>query len=199
MILFGQLVCAGCRKILSYPLGAISCRCRNCNTVNAAQNIHLHCGCCGQSILVPLNTLRFLCPCCATVTDIPQSLLPRVEEPVDIGAAGEKGANTIYVTYPIRRSRKKSKPRKTTAAPSHTSSSLSQLTKTVLVEEGMAGKANVLAGGVRREARENVGGTVEEMEEIRAKHHVEEGDEEEEEEDRGHMMGTLMVVGTQIL
>ncbi|ESL09785.1 hypothetical protein TRSC58_02490 [Trypanosoma rangeli SC58] len=100
MIFLGELVCEGCRKIISYPLGAISCRCRNCNTVNAAQNMHLECGCCGQSILVPINTLTFLCPCCATVTDIPQSLLPLLEEPVDSGIQGDQARKTIYVTYP---------------------------------------------------------------------------------------------------
>ncbi|RNF07090.1 hypothetical protein TraAM80_03577 [Trypanosoma rangeli] len=100
MIFLGELVCEGCRKIISYPLGAISCRCRNCNTVNAAQNMHLECGCCGQSILVPINTLTFLCPCCATVTDIPQSLLPLLEEPVDSGMHGDQARKTIYVTYP---------------------------------------------------------------------------------------------------
>ncbi|KEG08309.1 hypothetical protein DQ04_07481020 [Trypanosoma grayi] len=103
MIFFGQLVCDGCRKVLTYPLGAISCRCRGCGTVNAAQNLRLDCGCCGQSVLVPINTLTFLCPCCATVTDIPKSLLPRVEEPVDLDSDADKGPKTIYVSYPVKR------------------------------------------------------------------------------------------------
>ncbi|KAH8611609.1 LSD1 zinc finger [Trypanosoma vivax] len=102
MIQFGQLVCCSCRKILSYPLGAPSCRCRNCDTVNAAQYLQLTCGCCKQSIVVPINTLSYLCPCCATVTDIPESLLPRVEEPVDVDVDGDKIAKTIYVTYPAK-------------------------------------------------------------------------------------------------
>ncbi|EAN96209.1 hypothetical protein C3747_35g74 [Trypanosoma cruzi] len=106
MMFLGELVCAGCRKIISYPLGAISCRCRNCNTVNAAQNMHLECGCCGQSILVPVNTLTFLCPCCATVTDIPQPLLPRVDNPFIMGLNGELSSKTIYVTYPHGSSKK---------------------------------------------------------------------------------------------
>nr|CCC91523.1 unnamed protein product [Trypanosoma congolense IL3000] len=107
MIQFGQLVCFKCRKILSYPLGAPSCRCRNCETINPAQNIHVTCGCCEQPILVPINTLTFLCPCCATVTDIPQSLLPPVEGPVNRGNDAEKAAKTIYVTYPAKSKLKK--------------------------------------------------------------------------------------------
>ncbi|CBH12554.1 hypothetical protein, conserved [Trypanosoma brucei gambiense DAL972] len=97
---FGQLVCFKCRKILSYPLGAVSCRCRNCNTINPAQNLHITCGCCFRHILVPINTLTFLCPCCATITDIPQSLLPLVEGPVSVGTETDRVVKTIYVTYP---------------------------------------------------------------------------------------------------
>lgn len=109
-MIFGQLVCRGCFKILTYPSSAISCACRNCGTVNAAQYLRLHCPCCSQSILLPINTLTFLCPVCATVTDIPEEFLPKLEDPVDLGGSESTAETqgraqgglrtTIYVSYP---------------------------------------------------------------------------------------------------
>lgn len=104
-MLFSQLICAGCCKVLTYPLGAISCSCRNCGTVNSAQNLHVECPFCKQNLLTPINTLTFLCPCCATVTDIPEHLLPPIECSVDLGGnTAEKAARTLYVSYPTSKS-----------------------------------------------------------------------------------------------
>lgn len=98
-MLFGQLVCYGCQRILTYPLGAISCRCRLCNRVNAAQNLQIRCGTCGQELHAPINTLALLCPCCGTVTDIPEELLPPLPSCVDLGG-GEGTEKVIYVSHP---------------------------------------------------------------------------------------------------
>lgn len=106
-MIFGQLVCRGCCKILTYPVAAISCVCRNCGTVNAAQYLRVKCPCCDQSVLLPINTLTFLCPVCATVTDIPEEFLPKIEDPIDLGENGSENggghlgsSQTIYVSYP---------------------------------------------------------------------------------------------------
>ncbi|KPA77233.1 hypothetical protein ABB37_07139 [Leptomonas pyrrhocoris] len=99
-MLFGQLVCYGCQHVLTYPLGAISCRCRLCNTINAAQNLQLTCGACGQELHAPINTLAFLCPCCGTVTDIPEELLPPLPSCVNLGDGTEEMETTMYVSHP---------------------------------------------------------------------------------------------------
>lgn len=98
-MLFGQLVCYGCQRILTYPLGAISCRCRLCNRVNAAQNLQVKCSTCRQVLHAPINTLALLCPCCGTVTDIPEELLPPLPSCVDLGD-GEGTEKAIYVSHP---------------------------------------------------------------------------------------------------
>lgn len=99
-MLCSQLVCSGCCKILTYPFGSISCRCRHCSAINAAQNIALVCQGCQVSLIVPINTLRLLCPCCATVTDIPETSLPPVPDPIDLDDREEEENMTIYVSYP---------------------------------------------------------------------------------------------------
>lgn len=99
-MLFGQLVCYGCHRILTYPLGAITCRCRLCNTVNAAQNLQIACETCGQELHAPINTLALLCPCCGTVTDIPEDLLPPLPSYVDLGGAADEMETAIYVSHP---------------------------------------------------------------------------------------------------
>ncbi|KPI84627.1 hypothetical protein ABL78_6332 [Leptomonas seymouri] len=100
MMLFGELACYGCQRILSYPLGAISCRCRQCNTINAAQNLQITCGACGQDLHVPINTLSFLCPCCGTVTDIPEELLPPLPSCVNLSDGADDATTAIYVSHP---------------------------------------------------------------------------------------------------
>ncbi|KAK7197497.1 LSD1 zinc finger containing protein [Novymonas esmeraldas] len=99
-MLFGQLVCYGCHRILTYPLGAVTCRCRLCNTVNAAQNLQVTCGACGQELHAPINTLALLCPCCGTVTDIPEELLPPLPSCVDLGGGEDEMETAIYVSHP---------------------------------------------------------------------------------------------------
>ncbi|AYU77311.1 hypothetical protein, conserved [Leishmania donovani] len=98
-MLFGQLVCYGCQRILTYPLGAVSCRCRLCDRVNAAENLQIRCTTCGQELHAPINTLALLCPCCGTVTDIPEELLPPLPSCVDLGG-GEGTEKVIYVSHP---------------------------------------------------------------------------------------------------
>ncbi|GET87088.1 hypothetical protein, conserved [Leishmania tarentolae] len=99
-MLFGQLVCYGCQRILTYPLGAVSCRCRLCKRVNAAQNLQIKCGTCGQELHAPINTLSLLCPCCGTVTDIPEELLPPLPSCVDLGRDAQEQEKVIYVSHP---------------------------------------------------------------------------------------------------
>lgn len=102
MVLFSQLVCSTCMKILTFPLGALSCRCRNCSTVNPAQQLAILCGCCETTLLVPINTLTALCPCCAAITEIPVDLLPVLPVNVNIDGKDDKSDNakTIYVENP---------------------------------------------------------------------------------------------------
>ncbi|CAJ1019624.1 LSD1 zinc finger containing protein, putative [Leishmania lindenbergi] len=99
-MLFGQLVCYGCQRILTYPLGAVTCRCRLCNTINSAQNLQITCGTCGQELHAPINTLALLCPCCGTVTDIPEELLPPLPTCVNLGGGAEEAKTIIYVSHP---------------------------------------------------------------------------------------------------
>jgi LSD1 subclass zinc finger protein len=102
MVLFSQLVCRTCCKILTYPLGAVSCRCRNCSTVNPSQHMVISCGHCETTLLVPINTLVVLCPCCASKTDIPVEWLPLLPSNVNIDGKGDgkNDARTIYVENP---------------------------------------------------------------------------------------------------
>ncbi len=102
MVLFSQLVCRTCCKVLTYPLGAVSCRCRNCSAVNASQHMVVPCGYCETRLLVPTNTLVVLCPCCASQTDIPPELLPMLPPNVNIDGKtdGKNDARTIYVENP---------------------------------------------------------------------------------------------------
>ncbi|CUG04830.1 zinc finger protein, putative [Bodo saltans] len=100
MVLFSQVICSTCRKILTFPLGAISCRCRNCQTINPTVHMEIPCSCCGSIMLTPPNTTSVLCPCCTTVTEIPVDLLPPIPEPVNVDGEDEKSAKTIYVELP---------------------------------------------------------------------------------------------------
>ena len=102
MVLFSQVVCSTCHKILTYPLGAVSCRCRNCSTVNPAQHLAVVCGCCETTLLVPINTLVALCPCCAAKTDIPVEFLPMLPPNLNIDGQGDgkNDARTVYVENP---------------------------------------------------------------------------------------------------
>lgn len=97
---FGQLICYGCHHILTYPLGAVTCRCRICGTVNSAQHIQVTCAACGQLLHAPINTLSLLCPCCGTVTEIPEELLPPLPSCVNLGDGTEEMETAIYVSHP---------------------------------------------------------------------------------------------------
>ncbi|KAG5483318.1 hypothetical protein LSCM1_04863 [Leishmania martiniquensis] len=99
-MLFGQVVCYGCHRIITYPLGAITCRCRLCNTVNSAQNLQISCGTCGQMLHAPINTLTLLCPCCGTITDIPEELLPPLPSCTSLGGGPEEAETVMYVSHP---------------------------------------------------------------------------------------------------
>ncbi|KAG5509718.1 hypothetical protein GH5_05581 [Leishmania sp. Ghana 2012 LV757] len=99
-MLFGQLVCYGCHRIITHPLGAVTCRCRLCNTINAAQNLLINCDTCGQVLHAPINTLTLLCPCCGTITDIPEALLPPLPSCISLGGGPEEAETVIYVSHP---------------------------------------------------------------------------------------------------
>lgn len=88
MSLFAQLVCTGCKKILTYSLGAISCKCAECGTVNPSQLIAFDCPECDRELVAPINTIEILCPICASTTLIPAELLPRVPTPFEETPAG---------------------------------------------------------------------------------------------------------------
>ena len=100
MVLYGQLVCTGCTRVLSYPLGAISCRCRNCNVVNPAQALSITCQGCQSEVLFPINTLQGLCPCCCTTINIPMEMLPPVPNFSNGDEDSDVPAVTIYVENP---------------------------------------------------------------------------------------------------
>jgi LSD1 subclass zinc finger protein len=107
MSLFAQLVCSGCAKILTYSLGAISCRCADCGTITPAQLIAIDCPGCEREIVAPINTVELLCPVCATTTLIPTELLPRVSTPredSDEQNANEPGGVSMVVRNPAARS-----------------------------------------------------------------------------------------------
>jgi LSD1 subclass zinc finger protein len=99
MVLYGQLVCDGCQRVLSYPLGSVSCRCRNCNTINPSQSLCITCQGCRSKVLLPINTLQGLCPCCCTVIHIPVELLPMVPE-IKTSADDDSMSVTVYVENP---------------------------------------------------------------------------------------------------
>eukprot|EP00758_Cryptobia_borreli_P012076 Tbor_TRINITY_DN5716_c1_g1::TRINITY_DN5716_c1_g1_i1::g.20571::m.20571 len=92
MVFFAQLVCGTCRKILTYPLGALSCRCRNCHHINTSLHMEILCNHCSTTLLLPVTTTIALCPCCFTINEIPISLLPEIPEPV-ILVGEERGDN----------------------------------------------------------------------------------------------------------
>lgn len=122
-MLFSELVCQGCRRILCYPYGAVSCHCRRCGSITPAQYAVYHCqGCNGTPIAVSINTLTAVCPICATITDIPESFLPISTEDNPFGCGGgyipvlpsaeEERQNrnqNIFVTYEVERKSKKKK------------------------------------------------------------------------------------------
>lgn len=83
MSLFAQLVCSGCSKILTYSLGAVSCKCADCGAITPAQLISLDCPECNRELVAPINTIEVLCPICASTTLIPAELLPRVPTPFE--------------------------------------------------------------------------------------------------------------------
>ncbi|KAG5509397.1 hypothetical protein JKF63_06707 [Porcisia hertigi] len=99
-MLFSQLVCYGCYNILTYPFGAITCRCCVCNALNAAHNMQITCVTCGQVLHAPINTVSLLCPCCGTVTDIPEDLLPPLPSCINVGDDGNEIKTVIYVSHP---------------------------------------------------------------------------------------------------
>mmetsp|Transcript_33518 Transcript_33518/g.103487 ORF Transcript_33518/g.103487 Transcript_33518/m.103487 type:complete len:121 (-) Transcript_33518:20-382(-) len=98
--LYGELVCAGCREVLSYPLDAISCRCQRCRTVNPAQHLQLNCPGCDRVLLTPINTVEALCPVCLTVIEIPIDMLPPVPRPACMDKAEQATMETMYVEMP---------------------------------------------------------------------------------------------------
>lgn len=104
MVLYTQLVCSTCRKILTFPIGSISCRCRNCTTINPIQQMEIVCETCDTTLLFPINTLLGMCPCCATEIEIPKELLPEVEEPVNLDTRDDDAEavpmKTVYVQNP---------------------------------------------------------------------------------------------------
>eukprot|EP00658_Telonema_sp_P-2_P056984 TRINITY_DN45440_c0_g1_i1.p1 TRINITY_DN45440_c0_g1~~TRINITY_DN45440_c0_g1_i1.p1 ORF type:complete len:225 (+),score=52.86 TRINITY_DN45440_c0_g1_i1:75-677(+) len=101
MVLFSQLVCNSCRRILTYPLGAISCRCRQCHQVTPSMHLEIVCENCETTLLLPINTLTGLCPCCFTVTHVPIEMLPNIEEPVVLEGEDEVKAagKSVYVQH----------------------------------------------------------------------------------------------------
>lgn len=80
MSFFSEIICSGCKQAVTYPLSAPSFRCRGCSTLNAAQNLQIKCPQCKIKLLAPINTLTLLCSSCLTIVDIPEELLPPVEE-----------------------------------------------------------------------------------------------------------------------
>jgi LSD1 subclass zinc finger protein len=99
--LYGELVCVGCREIISYPLDAISCRCQRCRTVNPAQHLQLNCPGCTRVLLVPINTIEALCPVCLTIIEIPIDMLPPVPRPACADKAEQMTKETMYVEAPV--------------------------------------------------------------------------------------------------
>ena len=93
MSLFAQLVCSGCAKILTYSLGAVSCKCADCGTVTPAQLIAFDCPECERELVCPMNTIEVLCPICASTTLIPAELLPKVPTPFEETDAGVADAS----------------------------------------------------------------------------------------------------------
>lgn len=75
-MLYAELVCQGCRRVLRHPFSAVSCRCSYCLQLTPAQYATYECQGCQSSIIVPINTLTSLCPVCATITEIPEEMLP---------------------------------------------------------------------------------------------------------------------------
>lgn len=124
-MLVAELVCQGCSRILCYPYGAISCKCRRCGIITPAQYTTFECGGCQTPTVVPINTLVALCPVCATVTDIPEQYLPittshsrgggsRGIVPIlhdDVEDGQDLTSKTIYVSYDEPKKRKKKKAR----------------------------------------------------------------------------------------
>jgi LSD1 subclass zinc finger protein len=102
MVLYGELVCAGCSEVLSYPLGAISCRCQRCRTVNPSQHIRFSCPGCSHELLAPVNTIEALCPVCTAIIEIPLELLPPVPKPAEAmnAAADASPLASMYVEEP---------------------------------------------------------------------------------------------------
>lgn len=120
-MLVAELVCQGCRRILCYPYGALSCHCRRCGADTPAQYAVYQCqGCNGTQVAVSINTLTAVCPVCATITDIPETFLPISLEEKPHGCGGgtvpvlpsleEERQNrnqNIFVTYEVERKNKK--------------------------------------------------------------------------------------------
>lgn len=100
MVLYGELVCNGCSAVLSYPLGAISARCRNCQTVNAALHIQVDCPSCNTDLLLPANTVLALCPCCLCQFEIPMDMLPEVPTPRSAADHRSAPAEMAYIQHP---------------------------------------------------------------------------------------------------
>ena len=99
MVLFAELVCIGCQRNLTYPLGALSCRCQSCHTVNPAMHMAVECPNCDTDIALPVNTLQFVCPCCGVVSDIPMEMLPPVP-PMISEAVAAAPTVSLYVEHP---------------------------------------------------------------------------------------------------
>ena len=56
---------------------------------------------CETTLLLPVNTLTGLCPCCFTVTHIPLEMLPNIEEPVVLEGEDEvkTAGKSVYVQH----------------------------------------------------------------------------------------------------
>jgi LSD1 subclass zinc finger protein len=101
MVLYGQLVCSSCSRVLTYSIGALSCRCQACGAINPAQHMSFDCPQCRNELLLPVNTLQALCPCCTAVTDIPIERLPPVPRPAQgQDALTASQAASMYVQHP---------------------------------------------------------------------------------------------------
>ncbi|CAD2219296.1 hypothetical protein AGDE_16049 [Angomonas deanei] len=66
------------------------------------------CNICKVKICAPINTLSVLCPCCLTITDIPEQFLPPVSF-IDIDGNDLRNKKNMYVSLPVPLKRKSEK------------------------------------------------------------------------------------------
>eukprot|EP00879_Flechtneria_rotunda_P017045 GHRR01017851.1.p1 GENE.GHRR01017851.1~~GHRR01017851.1.p1 ORF type:complete len:139 (+),score=25.98 GHRR01017851.1:779-1195(+) len=68
-----QIVCNGCRVLLSYPRGAQSVQCSLCHTVTQVPVYgHVQCGGCSIMLMYPLGAQSVKCSICHYVTNVSQ-------------------------------------------------------------------------------------------------------------------------------